>query len=723
MYAIGNPYKIVSTSNCYVIDCPLDSYSSICATDEQIVNVCKVRGGVGTDLSNLRPVGTPTNNAAKSSSGVVSFMRRYSNSIREVGQQNRRGAGMLTIDIQHPESENFIKAKADLTEITGANTSIKLYDRFMKAAIQKSNFVLQWPVDSDTPSVTKEINAEDLWNTVVTQAHATAEPGILFWDTIIKGGLSDCYEHLGYKTVSTNPCSELGLDEGSACRLLAINLFSFVDNPFTDKAEFNFDKFSEVVKKAQRIMDDIVDLETERIEKIILKTINGPEDFNVKSRMVAFWTKVLNKCRDARRTGTGITALGDMFAALGLKYGSADSIHFADRLFMLFKHSAIESSVDMAKELGPFKGFSAAAERHCKFNTKLKNENRKLYNKMMKYGRRNIGLLTIAPTGSVSILTQTTSGIEPLYEVSCIRRRKLTDSDDKVKPDFIDKTGDKWKNYEVYHPKVKDWMEVTGETDISKSPWHGSTAYAIDWIKRVVLQAKINEHIDHNISSTINLPNDASVDTVKAIYEKAWALGCKGITVYRDGCRDGVLIKNTPKSKIPKTDAIKRPKNLPCDVYHIKVKNEHYFVLVGILDGEPFEVFAGKNNCINRAVKKGVISKKKRGYYTAEFDDGSDLDNITDYLSDEQEAITRLVSTSLRHGASMHFIVHQLEKVKGDLFTFSRSLARAIKKYIPDGTKVSGESCPRCINHGMTDTVIRQDGCKMCTQCGWTECQ
>ncbi|MFW6025867.1 MAG: adenosylcobalamin-dependent ribonucleoside-diphosphate reductase [Candidatus Woesearchaeota archaeon] len=633
----------------------------------------------------------------------------------------RRGALIITLSIHHPEIMNFIQMKKDLNKVTGANISVKLTDEFLKAVQQDKEYEQRWPVDSDNPKISKKVKAKDIWDEIVDGAWSSAEPGVLFFDNIIKESPADCYSDFGYKTTSVNPCSELPLSERDSCRLLLLNLYGYVDNPFTKKATFNFDKFYKHSQIAQRFMDDIVDLETECVTNIIKKVKDDPEPMEVKRDELNLWQQVRKFCKEGRRTGTGVNAVGDMLAALGYQYGSEKSIKFLDKVFRTLKLGCYRSSVDMAKELGAFKIWDYNLEKNNPFLLRIKDEDAKLYKDMKQYGRRNIACLTMAPSGSVSILTQTTSGVEPLFQMSYKRRKKVTDEKD-TKVDFIDETGDKWHEFEVIHPRIKQWKEITKKDDIKESPWYGCCANDIDWKSRVKLQGKINKNIDHSISSTLNLPKTATKKDVATIYKAAWEYDCKGITVYRDGCRSGVMINDEKKEeeKINKTDAPKRPEILPCEIFHTSVKKHKYFVLVGLLCGEPYEVFAGKNDdVVKKHWKKGLVRKIQRGQYA--LCDASDKKHlihksISKFITEDQEAITRMVSTSLRHGADVNFVVHQLEKTQGDLQSFAKAVARILKKYIKNGSSIHGEECPQCGGN-----LFRQEGCVMCS-CGWTKC-
>jgi ribonucleoside-diphosphate reductase alpha chain len=724
MYGIGNPYQFVTLSNCFAIASPLDSYSGILYTDQQMVQICKRRGGVGTDISNLRPDGTPTTNAARTSTGIVSFMERYSNSIREVGQSGRRGAALLTISIHHPEVLKFAKIKRDLTKVTGANISIRLTDEFLEAVEKNEEYEMRWPVDSKTPKISRIVNAKEVWRQIVENAHAMAEPGILLWNKIISESPADCYAKYGFATVSCNPCSELVLSPCDSCRLLLLNLFNYVENPFTKHAKFDFEQFYKDAQIAQRFMDNVIDLELEHIDRIIKKVEEDPEPEAIKATELSLWKEIYRVCETGRRTGTGSTGLGDTLAALGLKYDSNKGIKTAKKIYRIMKLGCYRSSVEMAKELGPFKIWEHNLEKKNPFLLRIKEEDPELYKDMKKYGRRNIGILTSSPAGSVSILTQTTSGIEPLFKMEYKRRKKINPNDKNARVDFVDQNGDSWEEFIVYHPKVKMWMKITGETDLTKSPWYGACAEDIDWKKRIQMQAVAGKNIDHSISSTINLTENVTVEEVMNIYEAAWKAGLKGITVYRKNSRTGVLIDKDSNcvtrdsDNINKHDAPKRPKVLPCDIYHISVKGQDYLTIVGLLSDDPYEIFALKNGQIPKSHKTGMLKKVKRGHYKLITNSGSEIENIMDESGEMEEAITRLVSASLRHGADISFIVEQLEKTKSASFgTFEKAIARSLKKYIDDGKKVNGEECEECGNE-----LIREQGCKNCRNCGWTAC-
>ena len=737
LYGIGNKSQFISLSNCYVVDSPADSYGAIMAADESLVQISKRRGGVGVDLSHLRPENAATKNAARTSTGVISFASRFSNSIREVGQHGRRGALMLTLNVHHPDILAFVKAKRDLTKITGANMSVRLTDEFLKAVDAGEHYEQRWPVDSRNPKMSKKVDAKTIWDAIVENAHHMAEPGLLFWDNIIKESPSDCYADCGFETISTNPCSEIPLSKFDSCRLMLLNCFGYVKNPFTDKAKFDFDSFHKDSMMLQRLMDDLVDLEIECIDRIINKIKIDPESESIKDRELALWENIKYAAENGRRTGSGMTGIGDMIAAMNIPYASDEGIKFIANVYRKFKLSCYRSSVEMAKELGSFPIFNAEKEANNPFLNRIKDQDLELWQDMQHYGRRNIALLTTAPCGSVSNLTQTSSGIEPQFSIMpYTRRKKGNPGDVGFRSDFIDANGDHWMEFKIFPPKVKMWMEITGETDLTKSPWHGSTANELDWKKRVELQAAVQKEIDHAISSTLNLPNNVSIASVDEIYRTAWKSGCKGITIYRDGCRDGVLIsapKEPKKSddEIIPTKAPKRPEMLPCHVHHISAKGEPFVVIVGMMKDKPYEVFACINrgeddsNMVPKSFQNGRLTKEARGKYRLDMFDKNDnkmsLSNLNDKENGDEAALTRMISTALRHGADISFVVQQLEKVKGDMFAFSKAVARTLKKYIPDGTEVKGESCENCKTQDKC-ALVRQEGCVTCKSCGWSKC-
>lgn len=746
LYGIGNTEQYVTLSNCYVVEPPADSYGGIHYTDEQITQISKRRGGTGTCLDNLRPCGSPTRNSSRSSTGPISFAERYSRSIREVGQDGRRGALMLMMSAHHPNIMDFIKAKFDLDKINGANISVKITDAFMAAVEQAADYELRWPVEGEAKQ-TGTISARMVWEKIMFHAWKVAEPGVLFWDTIIRESVADCYAQFGFKTVATNPCSELPLCALDSCRLLLLNLFNFVVHPFTPQAYFDFQLFFKMTQIAQRMMDNIIDLELECIDRVIEKIKRDPEGEKYKARELDIWLTVREKCFNGRRTGTGITALGDVFAALGIQYGSDCSLQYTDAIFKTLKMGCYRSSVDMAQELGAFPIWDHQLEKDNPFLNRIKQEElvwydtmlamdktiargelpttmfigKYLYNDMVRYGRRNIACLTCAPAGSMGIECQGTSGFEPVPFLTYKRRKKGNPGDEDFRVDFVDNSGDCWMEFTDEHPKLKLWREVTGKTDMQDSPWWGSTCEDIDYMQRVKMQGIAQKHIDHAISSTINLPETITPEEVGKIYQLAWAVGCKGMTVYRKGSRSGVILDAT-LDKSEKDGIInKRPKELPCDVHHITIKGQQYFVLVGLKDGKPYEAFAGKNGFIPKKVKTGKIVRKRANFYMAKFDDTDmELSPITASCTEMEEIISRLISLSLRSGAEPHRVVQQLEKVGEryhDLQGFCRGLARAIKKYIPDGT-VEEEGCPQC----GASSLVRQDGCVQCNSCGWSRC-
>lgn len=722
MFGIGNKDQYVTLSNCYVVPSPADSYGGICNTDQALAQISKRRGGVGLDISKLRPAGMPTKNSSRTSTGIGSFMERFSNTIREVGQDGRRGALMITCSIHHPEALTFATIKHDKAKVTGANISFRLTDEFLDAVRNDTEYEQRWPVDSKTPVYSKMVSAREVWNKIIEMAHADAEPGVLFWDNIIRNNPADCYAAEGYATVSTNPCSEIPLSAWDSCRLLVINLMAAVNEPYTSKASLDLTKLKELSYIAQRLMDDIVDLELEAIDRIIAKIKNDPEGLETNGFELTIWENIKHACEDGRRTGTGITGMGDMLASLGIRYGSLESIDMVEKVQKNIKLATYRASVDMAEELGGFPIWNPEKEKGCPFLLQIKEESPELYEKMQKYGRRNIALLTIAPTGTVSILTQTSSGIEPVFMLSFTRRKKINPSDKDARVDFTDEKGDKWQEFKVYHPGVQAWMDVTGMTDVTKSPWYGCCAEELNWVSRVELQAAAQRHIDHAISSTLNLPEDVTVEKVAEIYTAAWEVGCKGITVYRKNCRTGVLVENKKEEEAKKEEIAfaKRAKKLKCDIYHTSVKGDPFFVTVGLAPetNTPYEVFGGRNGFMPKSLQEGFISKAKRGsYQLMDSDDKVIVESITEHLEPEEEALTRMVSMSLRHGVDLEYVVHQLEKVPGDLFSLSKALTRSLKKYIKDGAKVKGEECEECKGE-----LIRQDGCIKCASCGWTKC-
>ena len=887
MSGIGNDFQYVSLSNCFVIgnEVDSDSYGGIMKLDQELVQLMKRRAGVGVDLSFVRPSNSPVMNSALTSTGVVPFMERFSNSTREVAQGGRRGALMESIAIDHPDSEAFIDAKTEAGKVTGANVSVKISDDFMNAALSGEDYTLTYPVRSENPTHTKVVDAKRIWDKVIHNAWKSAEPGILFWDTLINDSIPDCYADLGFKTVSTNPClvgdtlikttngelpiktvverfkngedfevytynektkeievndvhnamlskenaniielvmeddstisltpdhkvfteergwieaSQLTVDDtligiddrqnklklintkikkinvktnedvydltvennhnffangllvhncgeiplcpNDSCRLLAINLYSYVNNPFTKEASFDYELFKNHVTIAQRLMDDLIELELEKIDKIIAKIKSDPESDVIKSTELNLWYNIKEKCEQGRRTGLGITAEGDMLAALGITYGTKESNDFTEDLHMQLKHSAYRSSNIMAQERGTFGIWDPEREKDNPFLLRIQKEDPELYKDLVKYGRRNIALLTIAPTGSVSIMTQTTSGIEPVFMIYYTRRKKVNADDGDVRVDFTDEVGDTWQEFPVFHHKFLTYLEANGyniddvmnlppnEIDkiVAKSPYHKATANDVDWVEKVEMQGKIQKHIDHSISVTVNLPNDISEEIVAKVYETGWKSGCKGITVYRDGSRSGVLISNDDKkeekvNKITKTTAPTRDKSLKCDIHHVTANKQKWVVIIGLLEGDPYEVFAFKPKFVHlpKSVTEGNLVRIKRGHYNLECSNGLIIENIADnFETDEQEALTRIISAALRHGTDAQFIFEQLNKSEGTITSFSKAVGRTLKKYLKDGEKGSGD-CDEC---GAKDSLVYQEGCLSCKECGWSRC-
>lgn len=746
MSAMGNPYQYQSLSNCFVIESPYDSYAGILKTDQEQAQIMKRRGGVGFDISTIRPKGLVTANAARTTDGIGVFMERFSNTCREVAQGGRRGALMLTIDVHHPEIRTFINIKRDLKKVTGANISIRLSDEFMQAVKDGGKVHLRFPVQKDAKHIVEEfVDARQLWHEVIEAAWASAEPGLLFWDTVKKRTPTECYP--AYRSVSTNPCGEIVLSPYDSCRLLLVNLYKFVKHPFASIAAYDWDKYASVVKKAQRLMDDLIDLEIEAVDKIIGKIKNDPEPDDVKRGELDLWNKIRQAALGGRRTGLGITALGDTIASLGFVYGSNNSVELTESLYKGLSLNAYASSIQMAKERGAFQAFSYDVEKDHPFIQQVLAARPEFEEEYRKHGRRNIALTTTAPAGSVSVLTQTTSGIEPAFMLFYKRRKKIMTSDANSRVDFVDALGDKWQEYKVYHHAFKKWMDVTGKTDeqLQDSPYWGGTANDIDWVKKVDLQAAAQRWICHSISNTTNVPSNTTVDVVKEIYMRGWETGCKGVTIYRDGCRSGVLVaaeskpetKKDPSSQ-PETlvehHAPKRPKELPCDIHRINVKSgdaqETYLVLVGRLDGKPYEIFCGLSQHVEvpKKSKSGVLVKngKRDGVatYNLQIPIGDDdqllfKDVVELFDNPNHGAFTRTVSLALRHGVPVSYICEQLQKDKhSDMQSFSRALARVLKGYIPDGTKSSDKKCPEC----GSDSLVYMEGCVQCTNCPYGKC-
>jgi ribonucleoside-diphosphate reductase, adenosylcobalamin-dependent len=749
MSAIGNPHQLQSLSNCFVIQGvhsdKLDSYGGIMLADQELAQIMKRRGGVGLDISGIRPKNVVTNNAARTTDGIAVFMERFSNTCREVAQNGRRGAEMQTISVNHPEIETFINIKRDLKKVTGANISIRLNDEFMSAVKNNEEYTLRWPVNvsPEEAKVTKKVKAVDVWNQIIDSAWSSAEPGLLFWDTVKKNTPSDIYADFGHDSISTNPCGEIVLPAYDACRLLVLNLSSYVKNPFTSNASFDFKKFHQHAIIAQRLMDDIIDLEIECIDKILAKIESDPEPSEAKAVEFNLWKKIRNMNISGRRTGLGITALGDALAMLGVKYGSPESIEMTFKIYRGLAVASHTSSCIMAEERGAFPLFNYELEKdHPYLNSIFNDCSRETRRLWKKNGRRNIANTTTAPAGSVSALTQTTSGIEPVFMLSYVRRKKHNPSDNNAVVDFVDAMGDRWQEFTVYHHGVKRWMEVTGETDILKSPYAGATSAEIDWVASVEIQAAAQKSIDHSISKTCNLPESVTREVVSQVYMRAWESGCKGFTVYRDKCRDGVLINaSESKKKESKKDdrppaiemvmAPKRPLELPCEIKKVKISGEAWTIFVGLLNGKPYEVFGGLSKYVDipNKYKTGKIVKNGKvdgvTTYNLTIGDGDDRMTIKDIANVFENAnfgaFTRTISLALRHGTPVQYVVEQLLKDKNsDITSFSKIIARVLKNYIADGTKSTSEKkCPEC---GAEGPFIYEDKCVKCASCGWSKC-
>lgn len=760
MAGIGNNLQVGSLSNCFVIGLKgePDSYGGIIKIDEEQVQLMKRRGGVGHDLSHLRPKGAEVKNSALTSTGLVPFMERYSNSTREVAQDGRRGALMLTVSVKHPDSEAFVDAKMTEGKITGANVSLKIDDAFMQAAIEGKEYTQQYPIHAEKPKYTQKIDATTFWNKIIHNAWQSAEPGVLFWDTIIRESLPDCYADLGFKTVSTNPCGEIPLCPYDSCRLLAINLYSYVENPFTPNAKFNFSKFKEHVMYAQRMMDDIIDLEMEKIETIIAKIEADPETDEVKATELNLWKKIKDKTSQGRRTGVGTTAEGDMIAAMGLTYGTEEATKFSVEVHKTLALAAYRSSVMLASERGAFPVFDYKREVNNPFMNRLKDADSELYDLMVKYGRRNISCLTIAPTGTTSILTQTTSGIEPVFLPVYKRRRKVNANDKEVRVDFVDESGDAFEEYVVYHPKFITWMNINGievkdnytqeqiDEIVAKSPYYKATSNDVDWLNKVKMQGAVQKWVDHSISVTINLPNDVSEEMVNKLYVEAWKSGCKGCTVYRDGSRSGVLISlKNEKKKTAENAATspadengfvthKRPIELDADVVRFQNNKEKWIAFIGLIDGKPYEIFTGiadddEGIFCPKSVSKGKIIKvidengqkrydfqfvNKRGFKTT-------IEGLSEKFNPEFWNYAKLISGVLRYRmpiAQVLKLVGSLELDNQSINTWKVGVERALKKYLPNGEKASGQTCPNCGQ----ESLVYQEGCLICTNCGTSRC-
>ncbi len=732
MSGIGNPYQIQSISNCFVIESPHDSYGGICKTDQELVQIAKRRGGVGFDISTIRPKGLSTGNCARTTDGIEVFMDRFSNSCREVAQGGRRGALMLTVSVHHPQIRDFVKIKRELTRVTGANISIRLTDEFLTAVKEDSEFELRFPVDSEEPAVSEMTSAKDLWDEIIESAHACAEPGLLFWDTAKKLTPSDIYEDEGFGSMSTNPCGEIILSPYDSCRLMLVNLTSFVKNPYTDTASFDFEKLSEVAQKAQRLMDDMIDLEVEQIEKILNKVDSDPEPDAVKAIERDMWTTIEEMARRGRRTGLGVTGVGDAVASVGYRYGSQESIDFIEELYKTLTVNAYRSSCNLAKERGAFPAYSFEKEEGHEYVERILEADDDLRRMMKKYGRRNIAITTTAPAGSVSVLTQTTSGIEPAYMLSYTRRKKLTENDVDGRVDFVDDSGDRWQEYPVYHHGFKQWMDTSGQTEVEMSPYWKATSNDIDWVSKVKMQAAAQKWVCHAISNTTNLPADVDIETVKNVYMTGWELGCKGVTVYRDGSRAGVLVTSddSSESEFKTHSAPPRPNELECSIHHASIKGEAWTILVGTLDGRPYEVMGGLQKYIEipKKYKKGTIIKHpyktKNSRYDLVIGKNGDTFTIKDIVAvfdnPNHAGFTRTISLALRHGAPIHYVVEQLQKdTEMDMFSFSKVIARVLKNYIKDGTVPGKTVCENC---GAEDTLKYQEGCVACTACGHSKC-
>ncbi len=750
MTGIGNKYQIASLSNCFVIGSKgnADSYGGIMKIDEEQVQLMKRRGGVGHDLSHIRPKGSPVLNSALTSTGVVPFMERYSNSTREVAQDGRRGALMLSISIKHPDSEKFIDAKMEAGKITGANVSVKLDDEFMRSAIEGKPYVQSYPVDAKDPKYRQEVDAQGIWKKIIHNAWKSAEPGVLFWDTIIRESIPDCYADLGYRTVSTNPCGEIPLCPYDSCRLLALNLYSYVENPFTPQAKFNFELFTKHVAAAQRIMDDIIDLELEKIEAIQSKIEKDPEEEEIKQVEMNLWRKIRQKAIEGRRTGVGITAEGDMLAALNLRYGSDIAIDFAVEVQKTLAIEAYRSSVNMAKERGPFPIYDPHREKNNPFINRIKNEDEQLYNDMVKYGRRNIALLTIAPTGTTSLMTQTTSGIEPVFLPYYKRRRKVNPNDKNVNITYTDGVGDSWEEFNVFHHKFLVWLEANGynakevqqynedqiQELVAKSPYYKATSNDVDWVSKVKMQGMIQKWVDHSISVTVNLPSDVTEEVVAKVYQTAWESGCKGCTVYRDGSRDGVLVSTKKEeAKVEELVPSTRPEVLDCDVIRFKNNHENWIAFVGVFNGRPYEIFTGISEDdvlpIPKLVTQGKILKIKdeRGsrydfQYVDKYGYTNTIGGLSHMFNKEFWNYAKLISGVLRNGMPIPDVVNLVSSLRLDsetINTWKAGVERALRKYIPNGTKAKdGKKCAEC----GSDSLIYQEGCLICTSCGHSKC-
>jgi len=749
MAGIGNSFQIGSLSNCFVIGNKgnSDSYGGIMKIDQEQVQLMKRRGGVGHDLSHIRPAGSPVKNSALTSTGLVPFMERYSNSTREVAQDGRRGALMLSVSIKHPDAEHFIDAKLEQGKVTGANISVKIDDEFMRSVIEDKPYIQQYPIKSHNPTVSREIDAQNLWNKIIHNAWRSAEPGILFWDTIQRESIPDCYADLGFETVSTNPCGEIPLCPYDSCRLLAINLYGYVKNPFTPQAEFDFDLFKKHTTVAHRMMDDIIDLEIEKIDAILHKINSDPETEEIKRVEKQLWLNIRKKAIEGRRTGIGITAEGDMLAAMGLRYGSQEAIEFSVKVHKFLALSVYSSSVDLAKERGPFTIYDAERECNNPFILRIKEEDPELYKRMVAHGRRNIAMLTVAPTGSTSILTQTTSGIEPVFKPIYRRNRKVNPNDKDVKISFTDSVGDSWETFTVIHHKFVEWMNAAGyniddvekmeeselEDLVAKSPYYKATANDVDWVSKVHMQGAIQKWVDHSISVTVNLPEDITEEMVGKVYFEGWKSGCKGITVYREGSRIGVLVSNTKENKPTSTQELKRPRELCSDVVRFKNGTEDWIAFIGLLDDRPYEIFTGLAEedvlPIPKGINKGKIIKNKDEesvtrydfQYINKFGYKTTIEGLSHKFNPEFWNYAKLISSILRYGMPIEKTVPLISSLHFDnesINTWKAGVARALKRYIPNGTEAKGEVCKNCKSHN----IVYQEGCLTCSDCGSSEC-
>ena len=747
MSGIGNNSRIQSLSNCFVIPAPEDSYGGILKTDQELVQIAKRRGGVGFDLSTIRPKGIATANAARTTDGIEVFMDRFSNSCREVAQGGRRGALMLTISVHHPQIRDFIKIKRDLTRVTGANISIRVSDEFMKAAQAGEEVQLRWPVDSSSPSVSVMDSAAEIWHEIIEGAHASAEPGVLFWDTAKKMTPADAYEKEGFGSVSTNPCGEIILSPYDSCRLMLMNLTSFVEDPWTRQATFDYGEFGKKVFYAQRLMDDMIDLEIEQIDKIIAKIEGDPESTEVKQIELDLWKNVRTQAVLGRRTGLGITGLGDMLAMMGVKYGSSAAVEVTEEVYKWLAINSYESSIVLAKERGSFEAWDYEREAEHPFISKIVGAllpHRQ--DDYRQHGRRNIANTTTAPAGSVSVLTQTTSGIEPAFMLHYTRRKKLTGQDAEARVDFVDDSGDKWQEYTVYHHAFRQWMDtveigegetISNEGLVEMSAYAGATANEIDWVSKVKMQAAAQRWVCHAISNTTNLPNDVDIETVKQVYLKGWELGCKGVTVYRDGSRSGVLVSTEESGSDPResgqiatVSAPRRPEEMPCDIHQANIKGEAWTILIGLLNGKPYEVIGGLSEYVEipRKHTAGIMRRRVRKSVPSKYDlvvgtNGDEFvikDVVKVFDNPNHSAFTRTLSLALRHGVPVQYMVEQLQKDKdADLFSFAKVIARCLKKYIADGTKASNGVLDVCCD---SPNVVYQEGCATCLNCGMAKC-